>query len=324
MPGSLPRAGAPDRTRRNFGGTPSLGRAPHAAGMPRPVLPLLLSFARTQALSCLFAFTVVGLLAVARVLPLGEWGVARYDFLLVGCVAAQLVLIAVRFESWREAGVILAFHALGFALEAFKVAHGSWAYPDAALSKVLGVPLYAGFMYASVGSYMAQAWKRHGLRLAGAPPVPVQVGLAAAAYLNFFGHHYGPDLRWAVTAGLILAFRRTWVVFRVSDRTVRLPLLLAFALIGLFVFLAENVATFLGAWVYPDQHAGWRVVSASKWLAWTLMVVVAFLIVSVLKGWEARLAAGTRAPAVRAAARPRPLRPAPPGLPARSPERPSR
>ncbi|EYB69690.1 hypothetical protein DEIPH_ctg003orf0019 [Deinococcus phoenicis] len=256
--------------------------------------PQLGRFVRGQAACCTFAFTVVGLLALSRALPLAAWGVGRYDFLLLGCLLAQGVLLALRFETPREAGVILAFHALGFVLEAFKVAHGSWAYPEDALSKVLGVPLYAGFMYASVGSYMAQAWRRFDLALSAAPPLRVQAGLAAAAYLNFFTHHVGPDLRYGITAALLLAYRRTRVEFTVGPARYGMPLVLSFALIGGGVFLAENAATGLGAWVYPHQAGGWHPVHVAKWLAWTLMVVLAFLIVSGLRAWEARERAGSR------------------------------
>ncbi|WP_291423860.1 DUF817 domain-containing protein [Deinococcus sp.] len=248
----------------------------------------LLDFVKLEAQSCTLAFIVVALLGLSRVLPLNNWGLARYDFLLLGCVLAQLMLIAARFESWREAGVILAFHVLGFALEVFKVAHGSWAYPEDALSKVLGMPLYAGFMYASVGSYMAQAWKRCRLSLHHAPPLALQAALAGTAYLNFFTHHYGPDLRSVICLALLGAFWRTRASFVAGERTWNMPLPLAFVLIGGFVFLAENAATGLGAWVYPQQAAGWHPVHLGKLLSWTLMVVVAFLIVSSVHAWEAR------------------------------------
>ncbi|WP_019586316.1 DUF817 domain-containing protein [Deinococcus apachensis] len=263
--------------------------------------PQLWRFTLGQAACCTFAFAVVGLLALSQALPLGAWGLARYDFLLLGCLLVQGALLALRFETPREAGVILLFHALGFTLEAFKVAHGSWAYPEDALSKLLGVPLYAGFMYVSVGSYMAQAWRRFGLTLEKAPPLRVQGGLATVAYLNFFTHHLGPDLRYAVTAALLLAYRRTRAAFTVGQERYEMPLGLAFALIGGFVFLAENAATRLGAWVYPHQSGGWQPVHVAKWLAWTLMVVVAFLIVSGLKRWEER---GRTAPGEAAATPP--------------------
>ncbi|GGK22219.1 hypothetical protein GCM10008955_14650 [Deinococcus malanensis] len=255
---------------------------------------LLGLFVVTQLRCCVFALLVVGLLAASSAWPPDQWGIARYDALLAGCVLAQLGLIRARAESAREAAVVLAFHGLGFALEAFKVSQGSWAYPDEAHSKVFGVPLYAGFMYASVGSYMAQAWRQFGLRLSGLPPMPLQWVLTGSIYLNFFTHHFGPDLRYALAGALALAFRRAQVTFAVAGHSLRMPLLLSFVLIGLAVFVAENGATYLGAWVYPHQQGSWQPVHLGKWLAWTLLVVVAFLTVSALKTWEAQQSAELR------------------------------
>lgn len=42
------------------------------------------------------------------------------------------------------------FHLIGLALEIFKVHMGSWSYPEEGYVKIFGVPLYSGFMYASV------------------------------------------------------------------------------------------------------------------------------------------------------------------------------
>lgn len=53
--------------------------------------------------------------------------------------------------------MILGFHLLGLALELFKVHQGSWVYPGEAVTKVGGVALFAGFMFAAVGSYICQA-----------------------------------------------------------------------------------------------------------------------------------------------------------------------
>ena len=53
-------------------------------------------------------------------------------------------------ETKKEVGVICFFHLLGVSMEIFKVSHGAWTYPDDGFSKVMGVPLYSGFMYASV------------------------------------------------------------------------------------------------------------------------------------------------------------------------------
>ena len=45
-----------------------------------------------------------------------------------------------------------AFHLIGLALEVFKVHTGSWAYPDAGMVRIGGVPVFSGFMDTSVGS----------------------------------------------------------------------------------------------------------------------------------------------------------------------------
>ena len=62
-----------------------------------------------------------------------------------------------------------------------------------------------------------------------------------------------------------------------------MPLVLAIALVAFFVWLAENISTFLGAWVYPQQRAGWRVVSPQIFSSWFMLVIVSGIIVADLK-----------------------------------------
>jgi uncharacterized membrane protein YoaT (DUF817 family) len=54
-------------------------------------------------------------------------------------------------------------------------------------------------------------------------------------------------------------------------------------LIGFFIWLAENVATRLGAWRYAYQHHAWVVVNYQKISSWTFLVIVSFIIVAELK-----------------------------------------
>jgi uncharacterized membrane protein YoaT (DUF817 family) len=54
-------------------------------------------------------------------------------------------------------------------------------------------------------------------------------------------------------------------------------------LIGFFVWVAENLATLFGAWVYPNQQKAWALVSTSKISSWALLVIVTFIIVADLK-----------------------------------------
>jgi uncharacterized membrane protein YoaT (DUF817 family) len=264
-------------------------------------------FGLKQARACLFAGLFFGLLFLSRHVPL--FGLARYDFLCLAAVAVQVVLLVTRVESKDEAMTLCAFHALGLALELFKThpAIASWSYPEGGFLKVGCVPLYSGFMYAAVASYMCQAWRILKLELEHYPPYVLSVPLSAAVYLNFFTHHFIPDLRWPLAAAVVIVFWRTRVRFQVTDRLRKMPLALSFVLIGFFVWVAENISTFLGAWVYPEQQAGWRVVTADKISSWVLLVIVSFLIVADLKHMRerrrARAAGGEPTPgADRAAA----------------------
>ena len=56
-----------------------------------------------------------------------------------------------------------------------------------------GVPLFSGFMYGSVGSYMARVIRVFDMQFAPYPRFPLTVLLAGAIYINFFAHHVLPD-----------------------------------------------------------------------------------------------------------------------------------
>ncbi|WP_234983282.1 DUF817 domain-containing protein [Demequina sp. NBRC 110053] len=243
---------------------------------------LLWRFAFTQIQCLAFAIAIFVAMAVTDVVSLP---IARYDALLVAGLAITAVLWWTGYETTREVGVIAAFHLLGLLLEIFKVAQGSWSYPDDGLTMVAGVPLYSGFMYAAVGSYLCQAWRRFDLRITRYRSIPMAV-LAVAAYLNFFTHHWIWDLRWGIALGFIAAMWATFVHYTVGDRRLRMPLAVAFVLIGFFLWAAENMGTFLGAWQYPDQADLWRAVHVGKLGSWALLVTLSFVIIATLKQYE--------------------------------------
>ncbi|MCA0157367.1 DUF817 domain-containing protein [Tsukamurella sp. M9C] len=250
----------------------------------------LLRFAWIELQCCAFAIAVfVGLAGSALIWSRWDPPLARYDALLLYVIAVQVLFVATKRESWRELGVVCAFHLAGFALEVFKVAVGSWEYPDAALTKIAGVPLYAGFMYAAVGSYVCQAFRRFDLTVSRYRTGAVLV-LALAAYANFFTHHFLPDLRVVIALGFLVVTVRSRVWFTVGAQRYWMPLPLSFVLIGFFLWIAENLATFLGAWRYPDQGEAWRMVHAGKFGSWVLLVSLSFVLVSLL---DRRAAAGT-------------------------------
>lgn len=245
-------------------------------------------FGLKEARACIFAGSFFVVLALSTKLPLGP--LPRYDFILLAALLIQGLLIATRLESWDEVKTISLFHLLGFALEVFKThpAIGSWHYPEFAYSKVLGVPLYSGFMYAAVASYMAQAWRIMDLRLTGYPSYWLSLPLCAAIYLNFFTHHFLPDLRWLLIAAAVLVFARTRVYFHPLATPRGMPMPIAFVLIGFFVWLAENIATFFRAWQYPEQAAGWTLVHWGKISSWGLLVILSFIVIADLKHLKAR------------------------------------
>jgi uncharacterized membrane protein YoaT (DUF817 family) len=240
-------------------------------------------FGLKETRSCLF----VGLffLAVFAVPRAGLWGVPRYDVLLIAALAIQAGMVLGRLETLDELKAISLFHVVGFALEVFKTSSGikSWAYPDFAYTKLWGVPLFSGFMYAAVGSYIIQAWRLFGLRIRHHPPHWMAALVAALIYANFFTHHFIGDYRWYLAAGALGLYARTTVLFRPLDRDRQMPLLLAFVLIGFFIWLAENISTFAGVWAYPNQLGAWSAVHVGKWSSWSMLVIMTFTIVAHLK-----------------------------------------
>lgn len=258
------------------------------ARCPRPLCEFLY-FGLKEARACLFV--VLFFAAVFTVPRGGLLGIARYDLLLLWALAVQAWMLWAKLETWDEAKAIGLFHLFGFGLEVFKVspAIGSWSYPDAALTKLWGVPLFAGFMYASVGSYVIQAWRLFDLRIRHHPPYWMAGLVAGLMYANFFTHHFIGDYRWYLAAAALGLYARTTVEFRPLDRVRRMPLLLAFVLIGFFVWLAENLGTFFSLWRYPNQLGAWATVHLGKWSSWALLVVMTFTLVANLKHLKARV-----------------------------------
>ncbi|MFC4494836.1 DUF817 domain-containing protein [Streptomyces ovatisporus] len=237
----------------------------------------LLRFAWLQARCCAFAVALIGGIATSSLLP--ELPLARYDLVLAYGVVLAVLARRLGWDSARDTAVIAACHLIGLLFELVKVQLGSWSYPEAALTKIAGVPLYGGFLYAAVGSYVCRAWRLMELHLTGYRPRIMAV-LAAAVYLNFFTHHWLPDVRWWLAAAMVGATAGARVCYRVGGSRHHMPLGLSFALIGFFLWVAENAATFVGAWSYPHQLDGWQPVTFSKAAAWALLISVTFVLVA--------------------------------------------
>ncbi len=241
-----------------------------------------LLFGLKQAWASLFAACMLALILGTHFFWPDEAPLARYDFLVLGAVAIQAALLLTKLERWDEAIVILVFHIVGTAMEIFKTAQGSWIYPEESLLRIAGVPLYSGFMYACIGSYLARAWRLFEIKFIAYPPLWTTWLLAILAYVNFFTHHYTIDIRWGLFAFSALIFWRGWFVFTPDRTPRRMPLLMGFLLVALFIWFAENLGTFASAWVYPDQEDGWRMVSIAKLGSWYLLMLLSFVLVTLV------------------------------------------
>lgn len=239
-----------------------------------------LLFGFKQAWACLFGALMLALLLATHLLYPEDAPLHRYDFLTLAALAIQIGMLAFRLETWAEAKVILLFHIVGTVMELFKTAVGSWIYPESSLLHIGGVPLFSGFMYASVGSYIARVWRIFDFRFSAYPPRWMTLALAAAIYANFFAHHWLPDARYLLFAATAVLFARTRIHFR-NWRTHRwMPLLLGQLLVAVFIWLAENIGTFANAWTYPDQAVGWQMVGIAKLGSWFLLMLISFVLVS--------------------------------------------
>lgn len=241
-----------------------------------------LVFGIKQAWACLFGGAMLALILATRMAWPDGAPIHRYDFLFVAALAIQVAMLAFRLEKIEEARVILIYHIVGTIMELFKTAHGSWVYPEEAFFRIGGVPLFSGFMYAAVGSYIARITRIFDMRYGNYPNMAATLVLAAGIYANFFAHHFVADMRLVLFAATAAIFWRTSVHYRVFRRTHRMPLLAGFLLVALFIWFAENIGTWSRAWLYPGQENGWTPVSLGKLGSWYLLMVISFVLVSIV------------------------------------------
>ncbi len=242
----------------------------------------LLIFGVLQAWACLFAGVLLGFILLTKFSYPAWMPIARYDFLLLVAVTTQVALLALKFERIEEAKVILIFHVVATVMELFKTAKGSWVYPDANLIRIAGVPLFSGFLYSAVGSYIARCWRLFDFRFSHYPDVRWTWLLALLVYINFFTHHYIIDARWALFAMAGAIYGRTMIHFTVDRVPRRMPLLLGFFLVSLFIWLAENIGSFSAVWLYPHQLRTWSPVTWGKLGSWFLLMIISFVLVSLV------------------------------------------
>jgi uncharacterized membrane protein YoaT (DUF817 family) len=235
-----------------------------------------------QGWACLFGGVAVGLMILTWRLYPANAPLARYDFLFLCMLAVQLILLASRLETTDEAKVILIYHLVGTAMEIFKTATSSWIYPEANLFRIAGVPLFSGFMYSCIGSYICRAWRLFDFRFSRHPRRLSLVLLSLLIYANFFTDHYGIDLRLLLFVLAAVLFGRTTIHFRVWRADRRMPLLLGLVLVALFIWSSENIGTYTKTRLYPAQHLSWPAVSVAKLGSWFLLLIISYTLVSLI------------------------------------------
>ncbi len=241
----------------------------------------LVMFVLKQGWACLFGGLLLSAIIASKLLWQPDWTIARYDALFLFALLVQAVFLRFGLETWAEARVILLFHLTGTAMELFKTYAGSWAYPEDALFRIMAVPLFSGFMYASVGSYIARVIRIFDMRFTPYPPLWATFALGGAIYVNFFAHHFLSDIRLALFACTLLLYARCRVYFRIMQHDWWMPLPLAAFLASLALWIAENIGILTGTWIYAGQ-ARMELVSVGKIGSWYLLLYVAFVTVTVV------------------------------------------
>src|SRR3989344_3591117 len=219
-------------------------------------------FVFQEARACVFAGSFLFLLIITNYVHLPFIG--RADFLFLAAILIQVIMIVTKLYTTHPN-------------------IGSWVYLDLGFFHIATVPLYSGFMYASIGSYIAQSWRIFKLQLKNPPPYAISLVLSILIYANFFTNHFWPDVRLFLILFVLVVFWKTKIEYTVRTMARRMPVALSFVLIAFFIWIAENIGTFTGAWQYPYQVTAWSAVSFHKVSSWSLLVILSFILIAYLK-----------------------------------------
>lgn len=241
-------------------------------------------FGLKQAWACLFGGLLLFFVLLTHYWYPFQHFLYRYDFLFLVAILIQIILLITKLETLEEARVIIIFHIVATVMEIFKThpAIGSWHYPEEAVFKIAHVPLFAGFMYSAVGSYTARIWKAFDLKFSFYPHLAWSFIIATFIYINFFTHHFIFDLRWVLIIMSIIIFGRSTIYMTVDQKPRKMPLVVGWLLEAIFIWFAENIATLANVWLYPFQNESWHPVSWHKIVAWYLLIIISFVLVSLV------------------------------------------
>lgn len=242
-----------------------------------------LIFIKKQASCALFGGLMLFFVLVTKYVHIP--GIHRYDLLLFIALAIQAILIYFKLEHRREIIAIVVFHICAMVMEIYKTSPmvGSWVYPEPALFAIATVPLFSGFMYSSVGSYIARAWRINNFVFKNLPSRSILAAIALLIYVNFFTNHFVYDVRYIIFGLLIVIFWKTKFYATLTHRTFQIHPLITNGLLALFVWFAEQVSTFARIWIYPNQTLEWHPVSFHMFTSWYMLLIFSFIIISLLQ-----------------------------------------
>ncbi|HYC34149.1 MAG TPA: DUF817 family protein [Candidatus Paceibacterota bacterium] len=242
----------------------------------------LMIFAYKQAQCAIFGGLILFFLILTKYVSVPF--LHRYDFLFIIAILIQIALVFFKLEEKKEVFVIAVFHIFAMIMEVFKTspAVGSWSYPEPAIASIYSVPLFTGFMYSAIGSYIARSWRINKFRFQNMPRRSILMLIGLAIYVNFFTNHFTYDVRYELFALLIIIFWKTKIHVELTRKTYVFHPLITNALLALFVWLSEQIGTFARAWVYPNQAEVWRPVSFHMYTSWYMLLIFSFVIISVL------------------------------------------
>ena len=241
--------------------------------------------------AAVFAILLLAAFVITYQLHWPILGLYRYDALLVYALLIQWILVYYKLETPREVVVIAIFHLMAMLMELFLTSPsiGSWHYGEPGVMRIANVPLFAGFMYSAVGSFLARGLRLLDISFSNLPAMWLLAILALLSYANFFVQHFWLDSRNVLFAFSVLLFFRTRMQLQLNQQRVQVYFLPVLLFLAGLVWLAENIATYNNIWRYPSQVVNWHMVGLGKLGSWYLLLTLSLVLVLAVMGKRDRL-----------------------------------
>lgn len=251
------------------------------------MIPIIFSVVQRSISAALFGILLLISFAVSFQMGHHSYlGLYRYDYLFLGALLIQALMLLLKLETWHEAKVIALFHIMAMIMELVLTAPniGSWQYPQPAVFKLLTVPLFAGFMYSAIGSFFARSIRLFNVSFEHLPKFGSMLALACFAYINFMSKFFIFDIRNILFIWSFILFYKTKTTFQLLNHYWCFPTLFVLVFIAFLIWIAENISTFYNIWVYPNQIDGWHIVWWGKIGSWYLLLLLSLVLVLKILG----------------------------------------